>query len=108
MKDRALIENVFWHGVELKELAQGALDALQEDRREDCKRAIVDILRQVDLLNRRLHFFAGDEGVAQAELLDAQAAAYVSLADAAEHLLHLEKKRQEQCSFRNTVDFQNR
>lgn len=64
MKDRALIENVFWYGVELKELAQGALDALQEDRREDCKRAIVDILRQVDLLNRRLHFFADNESIA--------------------------------------------
>ena len=66
MKDRALIENVFWYGVELKELAQDALDALQEGRGEDCKRAIVDILRQVDLLNRRLHFFAGDEGIAHA------------------------------------------
>lgn len=63
MKDRALIENVFWYGIELKELAQGALDALQEGREEDCKRAIMGIMRQIDLLNRRLHFFAGDEGL---------------------------------------------
>lgn len=97
MTEKALIELGYRYGVEVRELAQAALDALARKDVEACRKSLLDVLASVDRFNRLL-FACGpmQEGNARASALEAQGALYGILADNADELLRLEDARQRQ------------
>lgn len=75
MTDRALIENAYRHGAEVRDLAQEALAALDSQDVNACREALLELLASVDRYHRAL-FANGplQEGNARASALDAMAA----------------------------------
>ena len=73
MTDKALIELGYRYGAEVRELAQGALDALKPEDVEACRKALLELLASVDRYHRAL-FASGplQEGNAHAEALESE------------------------------------
>ena len=108
MTDKALIELGYRYGVEVRDLARNALDALNSGDPDACRLGLIELIMNVDTYHRTL-FASGpmqegnarasgpmQEGNARASALDAQGALYGVLADNADALLRLEEERQRQ------------
>ena len=97
MTDKALIELGYRYGVEVRDLARNALDALNGGDPDACRLGLIELIMNVDVYHRML-FASGplQEGNARASALDAQGALYGILASNADELLRLEEERQRQ------------
>ena len=97
MTDKALIELGYRYGVEVRDLARNALDALNSGDPDACRLGLIELIMNVDTYHRTL-FASGpmQEGNARASALDAQGALYGILASNADELLRLEEERQRQ------------
>lgn len=75
MTDRALIENAYRHGAEVRDLAQEGLDALARKDVEACRKALLELLVSLDRYHRTLFAHGSlQEGNAHASALEEQAA----------------------------------
>ncbi len=97
MTDKALIELGYRYGVEVRDLARNALEALNGGDADACRLGLIELIMNVDTYHRTL-FASGPmlEGNARASALEAQGALYGVLADNADTLLRLEEERQRQ------------